>query len=450
MDELQRSLLQRNRLRLVTQLQVSDLWDLLLQKGLFSQDMIEDIRRAGTRRDQARQLVIDLQTRGSLAFPLFVECLEETGQTELAELLREGCRKQKLDPIHIRPIEMLMPAPKHDMMSKKELPYQSASTQLRETQRIKEAKGAGDVIEGNNRKNSDKVYILEADPCGFCLIINNVIFEEHTDLSPRNGSNIDCQKLRNRFTAFHFEVLIRENLTGKEIHKELQTLAAMDHSQLDCCVVVILSHGCEVDGTGAFRWTQQHQTSAIRVQLYRVMLPHLVRTQEAKISPMQLPASRLQVMSWCPIQHFPVLYRGGITTLEHGMWKPWILSLLRMQTPRTYRLSLSWSPMQWHQKGPTSKYQDTSTSCANVFSLTQHEAGFTLCQCPRRKFQNGFRCAVFLFTCHRCIDTGKRQRTVTIYSLQICVTPESLQTMYGNSFKYSKPCFHTFNVCKMR
>ncbi|XP_069096366.1 caspase-9 isoform X4 [Pleurodeles waltl] len=245
MDELQRSLLQRNRLRLVTQLQVSDLWDLLLQKGLFSQDMIEDIRRAGTRRDQARQLVIDLQTRGSLAFPLFVECLEETGQTELAELLREGCRKQKLDPIHIRPIEMLMPAPKHDMMSKKELPYQSASTQLRETQRIKEAKGAGDVIEGNNRKNSDKVYILEADPCGFCLIINNVIFEEHTDLSPRNGSNIDCQKLRNRFTAFHFEVLIRENLTGKEIHKELQTLAAMDHSQLDCCVVVILSHGCE-------------------------------------------------------------------------------------------------------------------------------------------------------------------------------------------------------------
>ncbi|XP_069096368.1 caspase-9 isoform X5 [Pleurodeles waltl] len=306
MDELQRSLLQRNRLRLVTQLQVSDLWDLLLQKGLFSQDMIEDIRRAGTRRDQARQLVIDLQTRGSLAFPLFVECLEETGQTELAELLREGCRKQKLDPIHIRPIEMLMPAPKHDMMSKKELPYQSASTQLRETQRIKEAKGAGDVIEGNNRKNSDKVYILEADPCGFCLIINNVIFEEHTDLSPRNGSNIDCQKLRNRFTAFHFEVLIRENLTGKEIHKELQTLAAMDHSQLDCCVVVILSHGCEVDGTGAFRWTQQHQTSAIRVQLYRVMLPHLVRTQEAKISPMQLPASRLQVMSWCPIQHFPI------------------------------------------------------------------------------------------------------------------------------------------------
>ncbi|XP_078499123.1 caspase-9 isoform X2 [Lissotriton helveticus] len=245
MEELQRSLLQRNRLPLVTQLQVTDLWDLLLQKGLFTQDMIEDIRRAGTRRDQARQLVIDLQTRGSLAFPLFVECLEETGQTKLAELLREGCRKQKLDPVHIRPVEIPMPASKHEMMSERELSSQRTSTQLRETQRVKEAKGAGDAIEGNNRKNSEKVYILEADPCGFCLIINNVTFQEHSNLTPRNGSNIDCEKLRNRFASFHFEVLIRENLTGKEIHKELQTLAALDHSHLDCCVVVILSHGCE-------------------------------------------------------------------------------------------------------------------------------------------------------------------------------------------------------------
>ncbi|XP_069466560.1 caspase-9 isoform X2 [Ambystoma mexicanum] len=217
MDDLQRRLLQRNRVRLVTELQVSELWDPLLQKGLFSQDMIEDIRRAGTRRDQARQLVIDLQTRGSLAFPLFIECLEETGQTSIAAFLREGYRKQKLDPIHINPVE---------------LP-------------ILELKPSGDVFEGNPRTNSDKAYLIEADPCGFCLIINNVNFLEHTDLSPRVGSNIDCEKLQVRFASFHFEVLVRENLMGKEICKELQSLAAMDHSQLDCCVIIILSHGCE-------------------------------------------------------------------------------------------------------------------------------------------------------------------------------------------------------------
>uniref|UniRef100_A0A3B4BBM0 CARD domain-containing protein n=1 Tax=Periophthalmus magnuspinnatus TaxID=409849 RepID=A0A3B4BBM0_9GOBI len=39
---------------------------------------------AGTRRDQARQLARDIETRGSRAFSLFVESLEETGQMQLA------------------------------------------------------------------------------------------------------------------------------------------------------------------------------------------------------------------------------------------------------------------------------------------------------------------------------------------------------------------------------
>nr|WJJ61470.1 caspase 9 [Andrias davidianus] len=217
MDELQRRLLQRNRLRLVTELRVSDLCEPLLQRGVFTRDMLEDIQGAGTRRDQARELVIELQTRGSLAFSIFVACLEETGQAGLADLLREGCRKQKLDPVHISPFEIPKPV----------------------KQRFE------DVIEGNPRKNSDKAYVLEADPCGFCLIINNVTFLEHTTLLLRTGSDIDRDKLKKRFTAFHFEVLVRENLTGKEILTELQSLAAMDHRRLDCCVIVILSHGCK-------------------------------------------------------------------------------------------------------------------------------------------------------------------------------------------------------------
>lgn len=36
----------------------------------------------------------------------------------------------------------------------------------------------------------------------------------------------------------------------QEITQELQGLARRDHSLMDCCLVVILSHGCEVGGPG--------------------------------------------------------------------------------------------------------------------------------------------------------------------------------------------------------
>ncbi|XP_030041783.1 caspase-9 isoform X2 [Microcaecilia unicolor] len=218
MDEAQRRLLQCNRLQFVTNLEVAPLWDLLLQKEIFSQDMIEEIQSAGTRRDQARALITDLQTRGRQALPLFLACLEETGQNELASILKEGCRNQTGGPLQVNPVKMHKPDEKKSSGEN----------------RIKELK-----------RNADKDFILTADPCGHCLIINNVDFLEHTNLSRRDGSDIDCEKLERRFRSFHFDVLVQRNLKGQEIHSELQKLAGKDHSHLDCCLVVILSHGCE-------------------------------------------------------------------------------------------------------------------------------------------------------------------------------------------------------------
>lgn len=88
-------------------------------------------------------------------------------------------------------------------------------------------------------------YVLKADPCGYCLIINNVRFTEESDLSSREGSNIDCEKLEKRFKSLHFDVLVRRDLKAQDIAGELQRLARQDHSALDCCLVVILSHGCQ-------------------------------------------------------------------------------------------------------------------------------------------------------------------------------------------------------------
>jgi caspase 9 len=60
-----------------------------------------------------------------------------------------------------------------------------------------------------------QAYFLDADPCGHCLIINNVNFCHASGLSMRTGSNVDCEKLQHRFRWLHFEVEVKCDLTAK-------------------------------------------------------------------------------------------------------------------------------------------------------------------------------------------------------------------------------------------
>lgn len=60
-----------------------------------------------------------------------------------------------------------------------------------------------------------QVYELKADPCGHCLILNNVNFSRDSGLSTREGSDIDCEKLERRFKALRFAVLTRRDLKAQ-------------------------------------------------------------------------------------------------------------------------------------------------------------------------------------------------------------------------------------------
>ncbi|XP_053307619.1 caspase-9 [Spea bombifrons] len=217
MEERHRQALQLNRVRLVKSMQVSELWDQLLEKGIFSDDMIEEIKLAGTRRDQARMLLVELETRGGQAFPLFLQCLKSTGQDELADLLRGQGGGSLYETPPITPIP-LSPS-KKDFAEKPQVTREAWE--------------------------KEQNYPMNSDPCGFCLIVNNVEFDEGSGLSKRTGSNVDRDKLEKTLGSFRFEVLVRNNLKGSEIQEELQRLAERDHSKKDCCLVVILSHGCE-------------------------------------------------------------------------------------------------------------------------------------------------------------------------------------------------------------
>ncbi|XP_005004410.1 caspase-9 isoform X2 [Cavia porcellus] len=270
MDEADRQLLRRCRLRLVGDLQVTPLWDALLKRELFTPDMIDDIQ-AGSRRDQARQLITDLETRGRQALPLFICCLEETGQDTLASLLRTSRQVTKRDPEAIRPLD-LEPAVVGPMGLKPEKPRvmkpdpsnlapgnvtpvvlgpeELLPAQLRPEVLRPEAPRPVDIgsegLGGQEKlRSAHLVYVLDADPCGHCLIINNVNFCPASELGTRTGSNIDCEKMRRRFCQLHFHVTVRGDLTAKEMLQALAELARQDHQALDCCVVIILSHGCQ-------------------------------------------------------------------------------------------------------------------------------------------------------------------------------------------------------------
>ncbi|XP_037355071.1 caspase-9 isoform X3 [Talpa occidentalis] len=237
MDEADRQVLRRCRLRLVRELQVDSLWDHLLDRELFTRDMVEDIQHAGSgsRCDQARQLITDLETRGRQALPLFISCLEDTGQDALASFVRTSLQPAKRGPVVIEPLE-LVPAvlPPRDLKPLVPRPADISSGGFTDVR----------VLE-TSKRNADLAYVLKADPCGHCLIINNVTFCPKSTLSTRTGSNIDCEKLQRRFGLLHFMVEVKRDLTAQEMNRALVELAKQDHSALDCCVVVILSHGCE-------------------------------------------------------------------------------------------------------------------------------------------------------------------------------------------------------------
>ncbi|XP_067672929.1 caspase-7-like [Haliotis asinina] len=86
------------------------------------------------------------------------------------------------------------------------------------------------------------VYNMNHRRRGFAYIINNVKFDELTD---RLGSDVDEERLKERFSALHFTVQSFRNQTRTQMVDVLDKASKDDHSDSDCFVCVILSHGEE-------------------------------------------------------------------------------------------------------------------------------------------------------------------------------------------------------------
>ncbi|KAK3518997.1 hypothetical protein QTP70_016191 [Hemibagrus guttatus] len=252
MDPQHKEILRRKRRDLVLNLVPSDVYDGLLSRGIFTDDMIDEIKTSGHRRAQARQLVRDLETRGSRAFAAFLECLRETGQDTLAELLARGGDSAPVPlpvPLPVQPSLIPLPVPSNPVAFKKPERGDAPGKLIPLKPETLPIVSIVDEIEipRSPRPRSDSIqsYKMDASPCGVCLIINNVEFDAGSELKNRTGSDIDSEKLERRFRSLNFHVIAKRNLKCKHIRHELSMLAKMDHSVYDCCVVVMLSHGTE-------------------------------------------------------------------------------------------------------------------------------------------------------------------------------------------------------------
>lgn len=77
---------------------------------------------------------------------------------------------------------------------------------------------------------------------GIALIFNHENFEI-TSLKSRTGTNVDCQHLYESLKNLHFDVSIYKDFKLSEIQSEIQDIARLDHSNYDCLLIAILSHG---------------------------------------------------------------------------------------------------------------------------------------------------------------------------------------------------------------
>ncbi|CAM9839664.1 unnamed protein product [Lampetra planeri] len=274
MDEQHRLKLRRLRVTLVKDLDPKALYDYLVANDIFSDDMIEEINNSGTRRERASKMLMELEKRGSRALPIFIEALYDSNQSHLAEIIREELASDKIDArrrsLPILPIEpQNVPggAPDfisgtHTNMTRGGCVYDEEIKSMIQfffgldrvnmnvslnppahSRAVTWTTGVSSTVRLDGSEALE--YPMKTSPRGKCLIINNMEFRK---LQPRLGSEIDCAKITDMFTNnFHFDVTVKENLSKKEMQGALISLAADDHTKADCCVVVIMSHGREIE-----------------------------------------------------------------------------------------------------------------------------------------------------------------------------------------------------------
>ncbi|XP_068237606.1 caspase-1-like [Palaemon carinicauda] len=116
-----------------------------------------------------------------------------------------------------------------------------------------DAGGFGQLSESNGLGSSYARMPVEKDAVrynmnhpsrGHCVIFNHSIFDSHTGLGARNGTDKDRDQAQQLFKNLGYKVAVYNNEPVERIKEVIQDLAfGVDHKDCDSLVIVFMSHG---------------------------------------------------------------------------------------------------------------------------------------------------------------------------------------------------------------
>ena len=95
-------------------------------------------------------------------------------------------------------------------------------------------------------------YKMTKKPRGLCVVISNKDFSKgrascpglKDGLKDRRGTDVDADNLKSIFEWFEFKVEVHKDKEGHAMWTTLLNYTKVDHSDYDCFVCCILTHGC--------------------------------------------------------------------------------------------------------------------------------------------------------------------------------------------------------------
>lgn len=85
-------------------------------------------------------------------------------------------------------------------------------------------------------------YNMNHKARGMAIIFNHEHFDIHS-LKSRTGTNVDSDNLAKVLKSLGFKVSILHNNTSSDILRTIQQIAEIDHSDHDCLLIAVLTHG---------------------------------------------------------------------------------------------------------------------------------------------------------------------------------------------------------------
>lgn len=143
------------------------------------------------------------------------------------------------------------------------LPEQPGDERPRQTKRPLHPSSAagGQYPRLATRPDSDN-YNMNHAQMGTAIIFNHSKFSKSSGFGERRGSDKDAENLYMLLTEMGFSTVVRNDLTKKDMLGTIEKVARDDHSNSDCFMCAILSHGNEGSVYAYDDWVEIEQLVA--------------------------------------------------------------------------------------------------------------------------------------------------------------------------------------------